>query len=460
MSVLKNVVDSMRDKERKAIMEEDQRMAQTIFDRTKKAKTTDDEKLTEKEEIKSNVSYAIEKKFMALEQAIKEETAGLQGQKQQGKKNFNDLVAVYNNLCMYINKIAKYSNMTHDQKSKIDRRFEQINVFLNDLIFASSQNNVQHTDLQVMSNYISANNYKTVGILDATSFLKQNSVNKENYMNRAENLLKSMDLKLHLVNKEDVGKLTVLRSRLAKLLNKKMRLTNFNLKRNADKVLELKSEYEEILKKYVKDFPEEQEHFEEENQEIEEKEEEDIPDNIEDLPFDEQQEIVNRLIKSGNLSFIANEEMSQNERTDSDDENGEDSDDFDATTRLIFGDTPTRRQLDMSSSPARRSYFDISNKDVGFDAFVNDLKQREQKLEPFLDSPIQNDGNQNRGRNTGGLERYRKFMDEIPSGVSRKSWLKKWKAQENDRKNENKKQNAQNKQQKGKLEKKRRGRKG
>ena len=87
MSVLKNVVDSMRDKERKAIMEEDQRMAQSIFNQTKKAKTTDDEKLTEKEEIKSNVSYAIEKKFMALEQSIKEETAGLQGQKkQQGKK--------------------------------------------------------------------------------------------------------------------------------------------------------------------------------------------------------------------------------------------------------------------------------------------------------------------------------------------------------------------------------------
>ena len=49
MSVLKNVVDSMRDKERKAIIEEDQRMAQSIFDQTKKAKTTDDEILTEKE---------------------------------------------------------------------------------------------------------------------------------------------------------------------------------------------------------------------------------------------------------------------------------------------------------------------------------------------------------------------------------------------------------------------------
>jgi hypothetical protein len=78
MSVLKNVVDSMRDKERKAIMEEDQRMAQTIFDRTKKAKTTDDEKLTENEEIKSNMIYVIEKKFMELEQSIKDSLAELE----------------------------------------------------------------------------------------------------------------------------------------------------------------------------------------------------------------------------------------------------------------------------------------------------------------------------------------------------------------------------------------------
>ena len=50
MSILKNVVESMRDKERNAILEEDKRMAQNIFDRTKKAKTVDDEILTEKEE--------------------------------------------------------------------------------------------------------------------------------------------------------------------------------------------------------------------------------------------------------------------------------------------------------------------------------------------------------------------------------------------------------------------------
>ena len=99
-----------------------------------------------------------------------------------------------------------------------------------------------------------------------------------------------------------------------------------------------------------------------------------------------------------------------------------------------------------------------------YDSFVNQLKQRE--LEPFADSPIRNveekdsDEKQDRGRNTEGFERYREFMSTKPPGVSLNKWRKKWSAQEGERKNENKKQNAQNKQQKGKLEKKRRGRKG
>ena len=61
MSILKNVVESMRDKERNAILEEDKRMAQNIFDRTKKAKTVDDEILTEKEEMKGIVMLRLDR---------------------------------------------------------------------------------------------------------------------------------------------------------------------------------------------------------------------------------------------------------------------------------------------------------------------------------------------------------------------------------------------------------------
>ena len=126
-------------------------------------------------------------------------------------------------------------------------------------------------------------------------------------------------------------------------------------------------------------------------------------------------------------------------------------DNFDS---FVFGNRSTRRQLDMSSASRLNS--------EGYEAFVRDLKQREQKLEPFPDTPNRNleEKIQDRGRNTEGLERYREFMSTKPQGISQNKWRKKWSALEGERKNENKKQNAENKQQKGKLEKKRKGRKG
>ena len=112
------------------------------------------------------------------------------------------------------------------------------------------------------------------------------------------------------------------------------------------------------------------------------------------------------------------------------------------------------------------------NPEPRYDSFVKGLERREQNFEPFPDNPIRNenqnmsdddnwvDEKPNRGRNTEGLERYREFMSTKPQGISQNKWRKKWSALEGERKNENKKQNAQNKLQKGKLEKKRRGRKG
>ena len=116
MSILKNVVESMRDKERNAILEEDKRMAQNIFDRTKKAKTVDDEILTEKEEMKGTVVYVIEKKFMELEQAIKEAIAELENDQEVSATFGQPVISSYNNLSLYLNKIAKYSTMNQNNK--------------------------------------------------------------------------------------------------------------------------------------------------------------------------------------------------------------------------------------------------------------------------------------------------------------------------------------------------------
>ena len=68
----KNIVKTMREKERYAILDEDRRIANKIYDQTKLAKTIEDEKISERDEMKGNISYAIERKFNALEQAIKE----------------------------------------------------------------------------------------------------------------------------------------------------------------------------------------------------------------------------------------------------------------------------------------------------------------------------------------------------------------------------------------------------
>ena len=192
MSILKNVVESMRDKERNAILEEDKRMAQSIFDRTKKAKTVDDEILTEKEEMKGTVVYVIEKKFMELEQAIKEAIAELENDQEVSATFGQPVISSYNNLSLYLNKIAKYNTMNQNNKIKIDQRFEQINSILNDLIFSAGQNNVDVRDLQQMNEYISSKNYKTVGLDDASKNVLNQQFRKEEYVERGELLLANL----------------------------------------------------------------------------------------------------------------------------------------------------------------------------------------------------------------------------------------------------------------------------
>ena len=254
MSILKNVVESMRDKERKAILEEDKRMAQNIFDRTKKAKTVDDEILTEKEEMKGTVVYVIEKKFMELEQAIKEAIAELENDQEVSATFGQPVISSYNNLSLYLNKIAKYNTMNQNNKIKIDQRFEQINSILNDLIFSAGQNNVDVRDLQQMNEYISSKNYKTVGIDDASKNVLNQQYRKEEYVERGEVLLANLRDRINEMTRQDIALnqqrrrrgqerqanpvlelARIQRDKLGRLF-KKVKNINFNLKSNGPKI--------------------------------------------------------------------------------------------------------------------------------------------------------------------------------------------------------------------------------
>lgn len=268
MSILKNVVESMRDKERNAILEEDKRMAQNIFDRTKKAKTVDDEILTEKEEMKGTVVYVIEKKFMELEQAIKEAIAELENDQEVSATFGQPVISSYNNLSLYLNKIAKYSTMNQNNKIKIDQRFEQINSILNDLIFSAGQNNVDVRDLQQMNEYISSKNYKTVGIDDASKNVLNQQYRKEEYVERGEVLLGNLRDRINEMTRQDnalnqqrrrrgqerqanpvLELARIQRDKLGRLLQR-VKNINFNLKSNGPKIDNLlktvEGEYEKL----------------------------------------------------------------------------------------------------------------------------------------------------------------------------------------------------------------------
>ena len=79
--------------------------------------------------------------------------------------------------------------MSHSNKLKIDQRFEQTNNILSDLIFSAGQNNFNVDDLQQMHDYISARNYKPVGIYDASNYVFNQQLRKDEAEEDLERLL-------------------------------------------------------------------------------------------------------------------------------------------------------------------------------------------------------------------------------------------------------------------------------
>ena len=323
MSILKNVVESMRDKERKAILEEDKRMAQNIFDRTKKAKTVDDEILTEKEEIKGTVMYLIEKKFMELEQAIKEAIAELENDQEFSATFGQPVISSYNNLSLYLNKIAKYNTMNQNNKIKIDQRFEQINSILNDLIFSAGQNNVDVRDLQRMNEYITSKNYKTVGLDDASDNIVNQQYRKEDIVEQGEILLENLRDRINEMTRQDIALnrqrgrqrqarqvnpvLEVARTQRDKLarLSQKLKNINFNLKSNAPKINNLikilEAEYEKIPPEIRRDILPEAMRNNEEPMRNDEEKHDGEPDAMNDLQ--PEQDAMNRYLGDRSISI-------------------------------------------------------------------------------------------------------------------------------------------------------------
>ena len=393
MSVLKNVVESMRDKERKAIMEEDQRMAKIIFDQTKKAKTKDDEKLSENEEIKSNMMYVIEKKFMELEQAIKEAIAELENIEEMSPTFGQVIISTYNKLCLYLNKIAKYNTMSHSNKLKIDQRFEQTSSILSDLIFSAGQNNFNVDDLQQMHDYISAKNYKPVGIYDASNYVLNQQLRKDEAEEDLENLLRRLKDRVNDMGKRNMAENRQRKSRGEKTkedpvlenlriqrdalqgYQRTLKSMNFNLKSNVPKIEKLQKLVKESAKKIPKGLL-----YTPHNSDSEDTD--DQVSRIDKLPPDSQQELIDKLIQKGQYALPSDDEQpidSDDDATDHEIFHG------DFEEHKIFGNKAMQDSLDKSvgsfNEPGYINFVRNMPKDLRHLRFVNSNQNSEEEEE-------------------------------------------------------------------------------
>ena len=232
----KNIVKTMREKERYAILDEDRRIANRIYDQTKLAKTVEDEKISERDEMKGNISYAIERKFNALEQAIKEELNALESG--EGFNDFNKVIAIYNNLSLFLNKIVNYNLLNQNDKIKIDKRFDELNEFIKKLLFIASSNSKNIGDLQQLSNNIEANNYKMIGLTQITDYLEKRTNSKKAIVDKIYSNLELMKEYIDKIrNGAEKTAVRALRKDLSETL-KSIEKTDFNLKENDRKIEE------------------------------------------------------------------------------------------------------------------------------------------------------------------------------------------------------------------------------
>ena len=48
----------------------------------------------------------------------------------EGFNDFNKVIAIYNNLSLFLNKIVNYNLLNQNDKIKIDKRFDELNEFI------------------------------------------------------------------------------------------------------------------------------------------------------------------------------------------------------------------------------------------------------------------------------------------------------------------------------------------
>ena len=236
----KNIQDQLRQKEREAHLEETKNFSSKIQQLFKKANENKTEQVVERKQLDSSLVNTFEYKINGLQRAIKEAYARLQIGKYDG---FVDIISSYNDICIYLKNIVKYSTLNQTYKVGIDDEMKKVVPALTDIdIYSSSIKKYNVPELKQIINNINNKTYQTIGASASVGF-KRVMIDREEFIQKLKSQYSFISTNKHFVkDKKERKILDKYETELEELMRKAPRW-KFD---RATKQEELKKEYDNL----------------------------------------------------------------------------------------------------------------------------------------------------------------------------------------------------------------------
>lgn len=180
-----NMLEELRSKEREAHLQEKKDFSGRIQSLYKKARANLQEEIIEKKQMDSGIVNTWEYKINSLIRAIKESYAKMQ----VGEFQFYNIISTYNDACIYLKNIVKYSSLNQSYKLQFDQDFRKVLPALQDIEFYAIQvKNISEPAIQEMIKSIENKTYNTIGAELGVKTLKSGTLEKQLLLNKITSL--------------------------------------------------------------------------------------------------------------------------------------------------------------------------------------------------------------------------------------------------------------------------------
>ena len=175
------MLEELRSKEREAHLQEKKDFGNRIQNLYKKARADLQEDIVEKKQMDSGIVNTWEYKINSLVRAIKESYAKMQ----VGEFQFYNIISTYNDACIYLKNIVKYSSLNQSYKLQFDQDFRKVLPALQDIEFYAIQvKNIIEPAIQEMIKSIENKTYNTIGAELGVRTLKSGTLEKQLLINK------------------------------------------------------------------------------------------------------------------------------------------------------------------------------------------------------------------------------------------------------------------------------------